>query len=194
MKRRVMYQVAMSADGYIAGPNGEHDWITMDPSIDFIAQCGQFDTAIMGRATYAKTIAMHGDARLPGLETVVFSRTLSPGSAGGVTIVREDARKVVFEMKRMTGRDIWLFGGGGLAGQLLEAGLIDTIDIAIMPVVLGKGTQLFETALPAKILVADHVVLENSGVVVIRYAAGDRLNGTPLINYVRRGDVDPGLV
>jgi dihydrofolate reductase len=131
---------------------------------------------------------------LPGLETVVFSRTLSPGSAGGVTIVREDARKVVFEMKRMTGRDIWLFGGGGLAGQLLEAGLIDTIDIAIMPVVLGKGTQLFETALPAKILVADHVVLENSGVVVIRYAAGDRLNGTPLINYVRRGDVDPGLV
>ena len=63
-----------------------------------------------------------------------------------------------------------------------------------MPVVLGKGTQLFETALPATILVADHVVLENSGVVVIRYAAGDRLNGTPLINYVRRGDVDPGLV
>jgi dihydrofolate reductase len=86
-----MYQVATSADGYIAGPNGEHDWITLDPSIDFIAQCGQFDTAIMGRATYANAIAMHGDASLPGLETVVFSRTLSPGSAGGATIVREDA-------------------------------------------------------------------------------------------------------
>jgi dihydrofolate reductase len=187
-----MYQVAMSADGYIAGPNGEHDWITMDPSIDFIAQCGQFDTAIMGRATYAKAIAMHGDASLPGLETVVFSRILSPGSAGGVTIVREDARKVVFEMKRMTGRDIWLFGGGVLAARLLEAGLIDSIDIAIMPVVLGKGTKLFETGLPAKFLLADHVVLENSGVVVMRYAAEDRLNGTPRINYVRRGDVRQG--
>jgi dihydrofolate reductase len=161
-----MYQVAMSADGYIAGPNGEHDWITMDPSIDFIAQCGQFDTAIMGRATYAKAIAMHGDASLPGLETVVFSRTLSPGSSGG----------------------------GRLAAPLLEAGLIDSIDIAIMPVVLGNGVKLFETALPTKFLVADHVVLENSGVVVMRYAAADRLNGTPLINYVRRGDIDQGLV
>jgi len=184
----------VSADGYIAGPNGEHDWITMDPWIDFIAQCGQFDTAIMGRATYAKAIAMHGDASLPGLKTVVFSRILSPGSAGGVTIVREDARQVVFEMKNMSGRDIWLFGGGVLAGQLLEAGLIDSIDIAIMPVVLGNGVKLFETALPTKFLVADHVVLENSGVVVMRYAAADRLNGTPLINYVRRGDIDQGLV
>jgi hypothetical protein len=63
-----------------------------------------------------------------------------------------------------------------------------------MPVVLGNGIKLFETALPTKFLVADHVVLENSGVVVMRYAAADRLNGTPLINYVRRGDIDQGLV
>lgn len=71
---------------------------------------------------------------------------------------------------------------------------IDSIDIAIMPGVLGKGIKLFETALPTRFLVADHVVLENSGVVVMRYAAADRLNGTPLINYVRRGDIDQGLV
>jgi len=187
-----MYQVATSADGYIAGPNGEHDWITLDPSIDFIAQCGQFDTAIMGRATYANAIAMHGDASLPGLETVVFSRTLSPGSAGGATIVREDARKVAFDMKCMKGRDIWLFGGGGLAGQLLEAGLIDSIDIAIMSVVLGKGTKLFETGLPAKFVLTDHVALENSGVVILRYAADDRLNGMPPITYVKRDEAISG--
>ncbi len=58
MTRRLLYQVAMSVDGYIAGPNGEHDWITMDPSIDFMAQCSQFDTAIMGRVTYAKAMAI----------------------------------------------------------------------------------------------------------------------------------------
>jgi len=106
VKRRVMYQAAVSADGYIAGPNGEHDWITMNTSLDFIAQCGQFDTAIMGRTTYAKAIAMHGDASLPGLDVVVFSRTLSPGSGRGATIVREDGREVVFEMKSTSGRDI----------------------------------------------------------------------------------------
>jgi dihydrofolate reductase len=182
----------MSADGYIAGPNGEHDWITMDPSIDFIAQCGQFDTAIMGRATYAKAIAMHGDASLPGLETVVFSRTLSPGSAGGATIVREDARQVVFEMKNLSGRDIWLFGGGVLAGQLLEAALIDSIDIAIMPVVLGQGTRLFATAVSANCRLVDRCVLADSGVVVLRYALADRREGVPEINYVSRGGAIPG--
>jgi len=106
--------------------------------------------------------------------------------------VREDARKVAFEMKCMKGRDIWLFGGGGLAGQLLEAGLIDSIDIAIMPVVLGKGTKLFETGLPANFVLTDHVALENSGVVILRYAADDRLNGMPPITYVKRDEAISG--
>jgi dihydrofolate reductase len=157
-----MYQVAMSAHGFIAGPNGEHDWITMDPSIDFIAQCGQFDTAIMGRPTYANAVTMHGDASLPGLDVVVFSRTLPPGQSCGARILQEDARKWVRETKAAAGRDIWLFGGGVLAGQLLDAGLIDSIDVAIMPVALGKGARLFEAALPMRFRTVDHVVLEKS--------------------------------
>ena len=52
MRRRLRYQVAMSLDGFIAGPNGEYDWIVMDPSIDFRALYGEFDTAVMGRKTY----------------------------------------------------------------------------------------------------------------------------------------------
>ncbi len=141
MTRRVMYQVAMSLDGYIAGPKGDHTWITMDPAIDFIAQCRQFDTAIMGRTTYANAVAMHGDAALPGLDVVVFSRTLERGQLRGGTLVRTDVRDVVREMKAMPGSDIWLFGGGALTGQLLDARLIDCIDVAIMPVTLGEGTQ-----------------------------------------------------
>ena len=52
MSRRVRYQVAVSLDGFIAGPNGEHDWIVMDPAIDFAALFKEFDTAVMGRKTY----------------------------------------------------------------------------------------------------------------------------------------------
>lgn len=52
MRRRLRYGVAVSLDGFIAGPNGEHDWIVMDPSIDFAAMFREFDTAVMGRRTY----------------------------------------------------------------------------------------------------------------------------------------------
>jgi dihydrofolate reductase len=180
-----MYQVAMSVDGFIAGPNGEHDWITMDSSIDFIAQCGQFDTAIMGRATYEKSVAMHGDVGLPGLDTVVFSRTLAPGQSHGARIMQEDARNVVRKMKHLAGRDIWLFGGGVLASQLLSAGLIDSIDVAIMPIVLGTGTKLFETALPTQLLLVDRAILQKSGIAVIRYAVADGEVMIPRISYVR---------
>ena len=52
MARRLRYQVAVSLDGFIAGPKGEYDWIVMDPSIDFGALFKEFDTAVMGRKTY----------------------------------------------------------------------------------------------------------------------------------------------
>ena len=81
MKRRLRYQVAMSLDGFIAGPNGEYDWIVMDPSIDFTALYREFDTAVMGRKTYAVTAAQGGHVEFPGLDFVVFSRTLSPYNA-----------------------------------------------------------------------------------------------------------------
>jgi dihydrofolate reductase len=186
-----MYQVAMSADGFIAGPDGEHDWITMDPSIDFMSQCGQFDTAIMGRKTYANAVELHGDASLPGLDVVVFSRTLPRGHYSGVRIVREDARTVVADMKTAAGRDIWLFGGGVLAGQLLDAGLIDCFDVAIMPFVLGNGTRLFETTLPKAFRPVDHVLLGSSGVAVLRYAAAASSAVIPKISYVRRDSIAP---
>ena len=56
--RKIVYSVAMSLDGYVAGPNGEADWITMDPEIDFTALFARFDTVLMGRKTYEQVKAM----------------------------------------------------------------------------------------------------------------------------------------
>ena len=113
--RRVRYAVAMSLDGYIAGPQGEADWIEMDPSVDVAAFFkefyAQFDVAIMGRRTYEVV----GGA-IEGMATYVFSRTLPPGPRNGVTVLGEDGTTRLAEMRAESGKDIWLFGGGPCSG------------------------------------------------------------------------------
>src|SRR4030095_6119411 len=95
MRRRVRYQVAVSLDGFIAGPNGEHDWIVMDPAIDFAALFREFDTAVMGRKTYDVLAAHGGHGTLPGLDVIVFSRTLPASAHQGLNIVSDDPRAIV---------------------------------------------------------------------------------------------------
>jgi dihydrofolate reductase len=110
LERRLRYQVAVSLDGFIAGPNGEYDWIVMDPSIDFTALYKEFDTVVMGRKTYEVMTAQGGTGAMPGLDVIVFSRTRSPEVHQGVRIVPDDPSTVVAALKKKSGRDIWLFG------------------------------------------------------------------------------------
>src|SRR4029079_10377045 len=141
-KRRLRYQVAVSLDGFIAGPHGEYDWIVMDPAIDFAALYKEFDTAVMGRKTYQMMTAQGGNGAMPGLEAVVFSRTLPAATHRGVRIHNDDSRDVVAALKAKPGRDIWLFGGGSLFRSLLDARLVDTVEVAVVPVLLGAGVPL----------------------------------------------------
>ena len=123
--RRLRYQVATSLDGYIADPNGEFDWIVPDPDIDFAALNAQFDTAVMGRKTFLAT-QQGGSGTMPGLDVVVFSRTLRPADFPAVSIVNSDPAEYVRSLKAMPGRDIWLFGGGEGAQDLTGVGLTPT--------------------------------------------------------------------
>jgi dihydrofolate reductase len=137
--RRIRYVVAMSLDGYIAGPHGEADWIIMDPDIDFRALFEQFDTFLMGRRTFEVV----GSGRQPGApETIVFSRTLRQQDHPNVTIVSEDPERVLSDLRSNSGKDIWLFGGGSLFRSFLEAQLVDTVEVGVMPVLLGEGIPL----------------------------------------------------
>lgn len=147
MSRRLRYQVAVSPDGFIAGPNGEYDWIVMDPSIDFAALVKEFDTAVMGRKTHEVLAAHGGHGALPGLDVVVFSRTLPPATFPGVRIGHDDPCETVATLKSEPGRDIWLYGGGTLFRSLLDAGLVDTVEVAVVPVLLGAGIPLLPPSL-----------------------------------------------
>ena len=79
----------------------------------------------------------------PGVRSVVISHSMRQADYPGVTIVN-DAEPFVAELKTKPGKDIWLFGGGALFHSLLGAGLVDGIDVGVIPVLLGGGKRLFD--------------------------------------------------
>lgn len=191
MGRRLRYQVAVTLDGFIAGSNGEADWILMDPSIDFGALVAEFDTLVMGRKTYEAMAAFGGPPAAAGTEIVVFSRTLPPKTGKNLRITNDEPAKTVAALKKKPGRDIWLFGGGSLCRTLLDAGLVDTVEVAVMPVLLGSGVPLLPAGAPVTLKLTDHTTLPATGTVVLAYSvSGSRAEGAT-IGYVK-GATAPG--
>lgn len=170
--RLVRYSVAMSLDGYIAGPDGDHDWIVMDPDLDFAEFASAFDTYLMGRKTFEATRTMQGEGEAPaspGVRDIVFSRTLDAARYPRTEIVR-DAERAVRELKEQPGKDIWLFGGGELFRGLLAAGLVDRVEVAVIPVLLGGGVPLLPgPAMKARLRLRSHRLYGKTGTVALEY-------------------------
>jgi dihydrofolate reductase len=169
--RRLRYQVALSLDGYIAGPNGEFDWIVMDPDIDFAALFAQFDTVVMGRKTFQGLLQQGDNGTMPGLDVIVFSRTLRATDHPAVSVVNTDPAETVRLIKAKPGKDIWLFGGGELFRSLLGAGLVDTVEPAVVPVMLGGGIPLLPSpASRTKLALTGHRLYKKSGIMLLEYS------------------------
>lgn len=169
--RRLRYNVATSLDGFIARTDGTFDWIIEDASIDFAGLTSQFDAAVMGRRTYEVMKQQGQAAALPGVKVYVCSNTLTPGDAPDAVLIPGDAVPTVRALKLAEGKDIWLFGGGVLFRALLDAGLVDTVEVAQMPVLLGAGIPMLPPGAAAPRLELTGVTsLPASGIVMLTYA------------------------
>ena len=171
--RQLRYSVAASLDGFIAGPNGEFDWIPMDPEIDFAAMYDGYSALVMGRRSYEVSVAAAAagveGATWPPMPVYVYSRSLPPGERDGVTFAA-DAATHVSELKASgSGKPIWLWGGGELFAQLATAGLVDGVDVAVVPVMLGGGIPVLPAPAMLRLQLKSHRVYSTTGIVFLEY-------------------------
>ena len=140
----------------------------MDPDIDFASMFSRFDTVLMGRASF-EVAQQFGHESMPGMRTFVFSRTLSQERCPGVTVSAAPV-EVVTALKSAPGKDIWLYGGGVLFRELLEAGLVDNVEVAVLPILLGGGIPILPPPAPRKSLsLIRHRLYEKTGTLLLEY-------------------------
>lgn len=159
------YNVAMSLDGFIAREDGAYDWIPADPGVDFAALFAGFDSFVMGRKTYE--LVQQGPS-LAG-KILVVSKTLSPAEHPDVEIVSDNIPDRVRQFKADSKKDVWLFGGGQLFRYLLDEGLVDRIEVGVIPVLIGSGIPLIPAGQTHKLKLLAHDPLP-TGVTMLTYS------------------------
>ncbi len=187
--RKLTYYVAATLDGFIAGPDGQFDFLHFggDLAAMILADYPEtipvqargplgltgvankhFDTVLMGRRTYEPGLRAGVTSPYPHLEQYVFSRTLATIDPE-VELVREDPAGFVRELKQRDGAGIWLCGGGSLAAALLPE--IDELIVKRNPLVIGAGVPLFDGPFTPAAFTPVESRSFDSGVVVTTYAA-----------------------
>ena len=169
----VRYYLAASLDGFIGGPDGDVSWLEPYPaeSLGFDEFLDGIDTIVMGRASYEQVLGFgawpYGDKR-----TIVLTSRRLVNTPSGVETWGGDAGTLVAEVRSRAGRDIWLFGGAKTAKLFLDRGLVDRIELFVVPILIGQGIPLFEAGPGQHKLHLQTATPRAQGVVQLVYALG----------------------
>ena len=166
--RRVRYGVGMSLDGFIADGLDGTSWMTGDPAYDSKPFFASIDAVLVGRRSY-EVMLRHRTRSYPGLRTYVFSRTLRARDHPEVTMLGDDGVAAVAKLRAESEKDIWLCGGGELFRSLLAAGLVDTIELGVSPILLGQGRSFLPSPARSERLRLTHHEAFPSGLIVLHY-------------------------
>ena len=145
--RKIIVECAVSADGFIARPDGSVDWLER-PQPKGNYGMGEFmkrvDTILWGRKTYEKGIemGMKDGGFGPKLTNYVFSRKPRGTLLKGFEWAKEPVKKFAQGLRAQRGKDIWMMGGAELAGAFLDEGEIDEIQVHVIPILIGEGIPL----------------------------------------------------
>ncbi|MDR3687511.1 MAG: dihydrofolate reductase family protein [Coriobacteriia bacterium] len=171
--RPVILYITASLDGFIAEPGGGMGWLdgasSADTDFGYAEFYASIDTMLMGSATYEFLLREADPFPHANREVFVFVSRDLPLAAESVALVRADAAEFVRNVKAREGGTIWLVGGGKLNSSLLDAGLIDEIQLFVQPVVLGGGVPLFASPNTGARLTLETTLQWPLGVVELRY-------------------------
>ena len=163
---------AASMDGFIADERGGVEWLDQFQNQDFgfSAFLASVDTLVMGRTTYDQARAFDNWPYEGKRIIVLTSRDLRP-LPGDVELASGGPKPLAASLSSMAAGDVWIMGGAQTMGAFLELGVVDRIDLFIMPVLLGRGLPMFTCAASEVPLRLEHEHVYPSGVVHLAYAA-----------------------
>jgi dihydrofolate reductase len=177
--RKVIVNIATSADGYIARPDGDLEWLTSRPTPKGFYGMNTFmksiDTMLLGRKTYEASLRLGATFDSKKSWTIVFSRHAPPADApSGVEFVHDAIGPFVNRLREQPGKDIWLMGGGELIASFLDEQVIDEFVISVAPVFIGDGIPLIarrHRLVPLELLSTEPF---EDGLVQLRYRVQNR--------------------
>jgi dihydrofolate reductase len=177
-RRKVIVHIATSADGYIARPDGDLEWLTSRPAPKGFYGMNAFmrsvDTELLGRKTYEVSLRM-GAKFDSNRRTIVFSRHAPPADApSGVEFVNGAIGPFVSRLREHPGKNIWLMGGGELIAAFLDEHAIDEFVISVVPVFIGDGIPLIARRLRQVPLELHSVERFEDGLVQLHYRVQNR--------------------
>lgn len=145
-KRKIIVNIATSADGYVARTDGSLDWLTRRPAPKGFYGLPKFsrsiDAKILGRKTFDMSVKL-GASFSPDDVHYVFSRKRPPASVpAGIQFVKEPIEGFAERLRKQAGKNIWMMGGGDIIASFLDENAIDQFIISVVPVFIGEGIPL----------------------------------------------------